>query len=369
MVSLDDLLQEMLRCRASDLYISVDVAAQLRINHELNAYGDPLDINTVTELVGAAMGPDRFLEYCRLKEGNMALVRPFGRFRVSGFWQRELPGMVIRHIRTDIPTIDELGLPPLVGELAMTRKGLILVVGATGSGKTTTLAAMLGYRNQYDQAHILTVEDPIEFIHPNKRCLITQREVGMDTESYEIALKNALRQAPDVIQVGEIRARDTLQHAVSFSETGHLCIATLHANNASQALERMVHMIPESSREAFLFDLSNNLRAIIGQQLVPGIVQGKRLLVHEILINTPRVTDLLRKNQLFELREVMARNSEIGMCTFDQSLYELYRRGLISYTDAIHYAESANDLRLQIRSNGDEDFSQNTFDNVTVDLG
>ena len=368
MVSLDELLQEMLRQQASDLYVSVDVPAQLRINHELHPLGEALSIETVTELVAQAMGVERFLQFCQQKEGNMALVRPFARFRVSGFWQRELPGMVIRHIRTDIPTIEELGLPMLTGELAMTRKGLILVVGATGSGKTTTLAAMLGYRNEFDHSHILTVEDPIEFIHPHKRCLITQREVGMDTESYEVALRNALRQAPDVIQVGEIRTRDTLQHAIGFSETGHLCIATLHANNASQALERMVHMIPEGSREAFLFDLSNNLRAIIGQQLVPGITPGRRLLVHEILINTPRVTDLLRKNQLYELRDVMASNSEIGMCTFDQSLYGLYRRGLISYTDALHYAESANDLRLRIRSSGDEPFSPNTFDDVTVDL-
>ena len=269
------------------------------------------------------MDEERQSDYSHSREANFAVVRDFGRFRVSAFYQRELPGAVIRRIETTIPTFDDLKLPETLKDLSIAKRGLVLVVGATGSGKSTTMAAMTGYRNTERSGHILTVEDPIEFVHEHQKCIVTQREVGLDTESYEVALKNSLRQAPDMILIGEIRSRETMEYAMTFAETGHLCMATLHANNANQALERILHLVPKEQKEQFLFDLSMNLKGVIGQQLIRDKDGQGRHGVFEILLNSPRVSDLIRRGDLHELKSTMAKSQEIGMQTFDQALYQL----------------------------------------------
>lgn len=301
-------------------------------------------------------------------EANFAIVKEFGRFRVSAFWQREQPGAVIRRIETKIPSMESLNLPEVMKELAVTKRGLVLVVGATGSGKSTSMAAMTGYRNDNRSGHILTVEDPIEFVHPHNKCIVTQREVGLDTESYEVALKNSLRQAPDMILIGEIRNRETMEYAMSFAETGHLCMATLHANNANQALERILHLVPKESKEQFLFDLSMNLKGVIAQQLVPDMNGNGRHGVYEVLLNTPRVADLIRRGDLHELKSTMAKSRESGMQTFDQSLFELVMDKKISEMEALHSADSANDLRLMLKTKRGDAFSSSTLDNVSISL-
>jgi twitching motility protein PilU len=295
-------------------------------------------------------------DFAENHECNFAIsARGIGRFRVSAFYQRNLTGMVLRRIETNIPTIEQLKLPEVLKSLAMTKRGLVLFVGATGTGKSTSLAAMIGYRNENSSGHIISIEDPIEYIHQHKSCIVTQREVGIDTESFDVALKNTLRQAPDVILIGEIRTRETMDYAVTFAETGHLCLATLHANNANQALDRIINFFPADRQQQVWMDLSLNLRAIVAQQLVPTPDGKGRRAVIEVMLNTPLAADLIRKGEVHELKALMKRSTELGMQTFDQSLYQLYSQGEITYEDALSHADSANDLRLLIKLGSESD--------------
>ena len=346
-----DMLARMVEKKASDLFITAGVAPCIKVHGKLHPVDDvPLTPERARELVLSIMNENQRKEFVRSHECNFAISsRGVGRFRVSAFYQRNLVGMVLRRIESKIPTVDELQLPPIINELAMTKRGLIIFVGATGTGKSTSLAAMIGYRNRNASGHIITIEDPIEYVHQHIKSIVTQREVGIDTESYEIALKNTLRQAPDVILIGEIRTRETMQHAVTFAETGHLCLATLHANNANQALDRIQNFFPADARDQLWMDLSLNLKAMIAQQLIPTVDgQGRRAAV-EVLINTPLVADLIRKGEVHSLKELMERSTELGMQTFDQSLYQLYCDGVISYENAMQYADSQNNLRLMIK--------------------
>ncbi|MCB1691594.1 MAG: PilT/PilU family type 4a pilus ATPase, partial [Pseudomonadales bacterium] len=288
------------------------------------------------------------------RECNFAIHSPVaGRFRVSAFYQRNFAGMVLRRIESHIPTCDDLQLPDVIKTLAMTKRGLIIFVGATGTGKSTSLAAMIGHRNENSRGHIITIEDPIEFIHEHRGCMVTQREVGVDTPSFEIALKNTLRQAPDVIMIGEIRTRETMDYAVAFAETGHLCLATLHANNANQALDRIINFFPADRHDQVWMDLSLNLRGMVAQQLIPTQDGKGRRAAIEVLINTPLVSDIIRKGEVHTLKEIMSKSSEQGMQTFDQALYKLYSAGEITYEAALASADSANDLRLLIKLAGE----------------
>ena len=272
-----------------------------------------------------------------------------GRFRVSCFYQRNQVGMVLRRIETRIPTIEELNLPPVIKTLAMTKRGIIIFVGATGTGKSTSLAAMIGYRNQNSTGHIITIEDPIEFVHKHEGCIITQREVGIDTDSWHVALKNTLRQAPDVIMIGEVRTREGMDHAIAFAETGHLVLCTLHANNANQAMDRIINFFPEDRRTQLLMDLSLNLKGVVAQQLIPTPDGKGRRVAMEIMLGTPLVQDYIRDGEIHKLKEVMKESTNLGMKTFDQSLFELYQAGEISYEDALRYADSQNEVRLRIK--------------------
>ncbi len=308
-------------------------------------------------------------EFLENKELNFAVsARGIGRFRASAFYQRNLAGMVLRRIETKIPTIDELNLPEVIKELAMTKRGLIIFVGATGTGKSTSLASMIGHRNQNSKGHIISIEDPIEFIHQHQGCIITQREVGIDTESFEIALKNTLRQAPDVILIGEVRSRETMDHAIAFAETGHLCLCTLHANNANQALDRIIHFFPADRHRQLWMDLSLNLKAIVAQQLIPTPDGNGRRACLEIMINTPLAQDLIRKGEVSDLKELMKRSTELGMQTFDQALYALYDNGEITYEDALLHADSPNDLRLMIKlgSETDANYLSHAADSLSI---
>lgn len=367
-MTLDHILEQMIAQKASDIYLTVDAPCVLRVNGELQPLGDKQTIESVSRLLAEMMDETRQEEFNERLEANFAIVKEYGRFRVSAFWQREQPGAVIRRIETQIPSMESLNLPDVMKELAVTKRGLVLVVGATGSGKSTSMAAMTGYRNDNRSGHILTVEDPIEFVHPHNKCIVTQREVGLDTESYEVALKNSLRQAPDMILIGEIRNRETMEYAMSFAETGHLCMATLHANNANQALERILHLVPKERKEQFLFDLSMNLKGVIAQQLVPDMNGNGRHGVYEVLLNTPRVADLIRRGDLHELKSTMAKSRESGMQTFDQSLFELVMEQKISEMEALHCADSANDLRLMLKTKRGDAFSSSTLDNVSISL-
>ena len=300
-------------------------------------------------------------------ECNFAInTRGLGRFRVSAFYQRNLVGMVLRRIEVNIPTIAELGLPDIIGDLAMTLRGLVVFVGATGTGKSTSLAAMVGHRNEHSRGHIISIEDPIEFIHQHKGCIVTQREVGVDTETFEVALKNTLRQAPDVIMIGEVRSRDTMEYAIAFSETGHLCLCTLHANNANQALDRMIHFFPADRHSQVWMDLSLNLRGVVAQQLIPTKDGNARRVAVEVLLNTPLVSDHIRKGEVHLLKALMTKSTEQGMRTFDQALYNLYATGEITYEAALAHADSGNDLRLMIKLGADSD--PNLLQNVDKGL-
>ncbi|OEF06451.1 PilT/PilU family type 4a pilus ATPase [Vibrio genomosp. F10] len=367
-MELNQCLQGMITQKASDVYITVGAPILFRVDGELRAEGAKLSEAEVEQLLGAMMEQERASEYKQTREANFAIVRDIGRFRVSAFYQRELPGAVIRRIETQIPTFEQLKLPDVLQNLSIAKRGLVLVVGATGSGKSTTMAAMTGYRNANRTGHILTVEDPIEFVHEHQRCIVTQREVGLDTESYEVGLKNSLRQAPDMILIGEIRSRETMEYAMTFAETGHLCMATLHANNANQALERILHLVPKEQKEQFLFDLSMNLKGVIGQQLIRDKNGQGRHGVFEVLLNSPRVSDLIRRGDLHELKTTMAKSKEIGMQTFDQALYQLVVDGKISEQDALHSADSANDLRLMLKTQRGESFDTGTLQNVKIDM-
>ncbi|ANS84375.1 uncharacterized protein VSVS12_00578 [Vibrio scophthalmi] len=365
---MDAYLQGMSEQKASDLYITVGAPVLYRVDGELQPQGDKLGEQEVFALLNSLMDSERLSEFKRSREANFAVVRDCGRFRVSAFFQREQPGAVIRRIETNIPTCEELNLPTVLQELATTKRGLVLVVGATGSGKSTTMAAMTGYRNQHRSGHILTVEDPIEFVHEHQRCIVTQREVGLDTESYEVALKNSLRQAPDMILIGEIRSRETMEYAMAFAETGHLCMATLHANNANQALERILHLVPKEKKEQFLFDLSMNLKGVVAQQLLRDKNGQGRHGVFEVLLNSPRIADLIRRGELHEVKAAMAKSQQTGMQTFDQSLFQLLVDGKISEEDALHSADSANDLRIMLKMERGESLTSGSLADITIDM-
>lgn len=368
-MNLDALLVELVARKGSDLFITVGTPPTLKINGHLFSLGsEALDKQSALNLVRETLSPEHFERYIRTKEGNYAIHREaLGRFRVSAFWQQELPGMVVRRIETRIPTFDELTLPPILQEVAMAKRGLVLFVGATGTGKSTTQAAMIGYRNQNADGHILTVEDPVEFVHQHGRSLITQREVGIDTESFDVALKSSLRQAPDVILIGEIRSQETMEFALQFAETGHLCLATLHANNANQAIERILHLVPIEKHRQLLYDLSFNLKAIVAQQLIPTRDGKGRRAAFELLISTPLVKDILLKGEMHRLKEVMSKSREQGMMTFDQSLFDLYRQGVVGYNEALAYADSPNDVRLMIKLDGGVSPDAGMLSNVTID--
>lgn len=350
-MNLDDLLRTMVEERASDLFISVDSPPMLKINGELYAVDDVLvDNATARDLIYGLMREDQRSEFERSLELNFGISREgLGRFRANVFQQQYRPGMVIRRIETEIPTLASLGLPAFLEQLVMEKRGLVLVVGATGVGKSTTMAAMIGHRNCHGSGHIVTVEDPVEFVHKPQGCVITQREVGTDTHSYEAALQNSLRQAPDVIMIGEILDRITMHHALVFAETGHLSMAPLHAANATQALERVINFFPRDRRDEILMDLSLNLRAVIAQRLVPSADGRGRLPVLEILGKSALATDLIAKGEFHEIKELMRKSAQHHMCTFEQSLFECYRTGLISEEVALQYADTPNDLRLMIK--------------------
>ncbi|MFC2972119.1 PilT/PilU family type 4a pilus ATPase [Azotobacter bryophylli] len=353
----EKLLRLMVEKGGSDLFITAGVPPSMKINGRiLPVMKNPMSPEQTRETVFSVMNEQQRRDFAANHECNFAIsARGIGRFRVSAFYQRNLAGMVLRRIETSIPTLEELNLPPVLKDLAMTKRGLVLFVGATGTGKSTSLAAMIGYRNQHSSGHIISIEDPIEFIHQHQSCIVTQREVGIDTESFEVALKNTLRQAPDVIMIGEVRTRETMDYAVAFAETGHLCLATLHANNANQALDRIINFFPADRQHQVWMDLSLNLRAIVAQQLVPTPDGKGRRAVIEVLINTPLIADLIRKGEIHELKGVMKRSTEQGMQTFDQALYQLYTQGEITYEDALRHADSANDLRLMIKLESETD--------------
>lgn len=358
----EKLLRLMVEKGASDLFITTGVAPSMKINGKIMPVTKtPLSPEMTRETVLGVMSEQQRLDFAKNLECNFAIsARGIGRFRVSAFYQRNLIGMVLRRIETNIPSLDDLKLPDILKKLAMTKRGLVLFVGATGTGKSTSLAAMVGHRNKNSSGHIISIEDPIEFIHQHQNCIVTQREVGIDTESFEVALKNTLRQAPDVILIGEVRTRETMDYAVTFAETGHLCLATLHANNANQALDRIINFFPADRHQQVWMDLSLNLRAIVAQQLVPTPDGKGRRAVIEVLINTPLAADLIRRGEVHELKPLMKRSNELGMQTFDQALYTLYSQGEITYEDALAHADSANDLRLMIKLGsgaGGDDFT------------
>ena len=345
------LLKEMVDRGGSDLYVTAESPAVVRIegtNHVLP--GEPLTPTEVEALANSLMTERQRAVFEEQMEMNVGITSSrLGRFRVNVFRQRGSVGIVVRQIKTKIPTIDELGLPSILKEIGLTKRGLVLVTGATGSGKSTTLAAMIDHRNATTPGHIITVEDPIEFIHEHKRCLITQREIGFDTHSYENALKNTLRQAPDVILIGEVRDRETMEAAITFADTGHLCLATLHSNNANQAIERIMNFFPIERHAEIYLQLSMNLRAIVSQRLVPG-VDGKRVAALEILIDTPYVRDLIKKGEVDTIKEAMERSTLEGGQTFDQALFQLYKEGRINAEQALANADSANNLRIQMKN-------------------
>jgi len=345
------ILKAVVKHDASDLFITAGRPPSLKVNGKLATLTQtPLTETEARDLVISTMNDEQKKAFERDKECNYGIdTASAGRFRVSALFQRNKTAMVLRRIKDAIPTIEELGVPEMIKELAMTKRGLVLFTGATGSGKSTTLAAMVGYRNQNSTGHILTIEDPIEFDHDHGGCVVTQREVGIDTASYEVALKNSLRQAPDVILIGEIRARDTMDYAISFAETGHLCLSTIHANNANQTMDRVINFFPEERRNQLLMDLSLNLRAIVAQRLIPKKDGTGSVVAVEVLLNTPLISDLIEKGKVAEIKDVMKRSRELGMQTFDQAVYDLYKAGEITYEDALKNADSLNEVRLMIK--------------------
>ena len=347
----NDIINLMVQKKAPDLFITAGVAPSIKVNGRVMPVAKTkLSEQQSRELTYSLMTPEQREEFVHTKECNFAFnAKGVGRFRVSAFVQRDSVGMVLRRIETRIPDFDELGLPSILADLAMAKRGLVFFVGATGTGKSTSLAAMVGHRNHNASGHIISIEDPIEFLHKHAASIITQREVGVDAESYEVALKNTLRQAPDVILIGEIRTRETMENAITFAETGRLVLTTLHANNANQALERIIHFFPDEQHQQVLMDLSLNLKGIVAQQLVPRPDGNGRRAVLEILLNTPLASDLISKGEVSKLKDLMKRSREQGMITFDQALYEACVRGEITEKDALHYADSANEVRLMLK--------------------
>lgn len=351
---MNDLLKLMLSKNGSDLFITAEFPPAFKIDGKVTPVSNQvLTAAHTVDLARAIMNDRQASEFESTKECNFAINPPgLGRFRVSAFLQQGKVGMVLRTITSAIPTFEELRLPKQLKDVAMTKRGLVIMVGATGSGKSTTLAAMVGHRNANSYGHIITIEDPIEYVHPHGNCIITQREVGIDTDDWEVALKNTLRQAPDVIQIGEIRSRETMDLAIAFAETGHLCLATLHANSANQALDRMINFFPEERRQQLLMDLSLNLKAVISQRLIPMRLQKGRVAAIEIMLNTPLIADLIFKGEVHEIKEIMKKSEELGMMTFDKALFDLHEADLISYEDALRNADSVNELRLAIKLKG-----------------
>ncbi len=349
----NDLLRLMVSRNGSDLFLTADFPPAIKVDGKvIKVSPQPLTGQHTLALARAVMNDKQAADFERSKESNFAISpQGIGRFRVNAFMQQGNVGLVMRTIPKTLPSIDSLRLPTVLKDVALTKRGMVIFVGATGSGKSTSLAAMVDYRNENSFGHIITIEDPVEFVHPHKNCIITQREVGIDTDGWEQALKNTLRQAPDVILMGEIRDRETMEHAVAFAETGHLCMATLHANSANQALDRIINFFPEERRTQLLMDLSLNLKALVSQRLLP-LQEGKgRIAAVEVMLNTPLIADLIFKGDVVEIKEIMKRSRELGMQTFDQALFDLYEGNLVTMADALRNADSLNDLRLQIKLN------------------
>lgn len=351
-----DLLRLMLTKKASDMFITAGFPPAFKIDGNMTPVsGQALTPQNTSELARAIMNDKQAAEFENTKECNFA-INPvgIGRFRVNAFVQQQRVGIIFRTITTKIPDFDDLGLPPILKDVVMSKRGLVIFVGGTGSGKSTSMASLIGHRNKNSYGHIITIEDPVEFVHEHVNCLITQREVGVDTESWEAALKNTLRQAPDVILIGEIRDRETMEHAIAFAETGHLCMGTLHANSANQALDRIINFFPEERRAQLLMDLSLNLRSVVAQRLIPIKNGNGRVAAIEVMLNSPLISDLIFKGDVHEIKEIMKKSREEGMQTFDMALFEHYEAGNISYEDALRNADSMNELRLQIKLEGKE---------------
>ncbi len=348
---MQDLLRRMVDRKGSDLFITNGFPPAIKIDGEVRPQTDKvLAPEQAAVLVRSIMNDRQTRDFDANKEANFAIAPPgIGRFRVSAFVQQGYTGCVIRQINSTIPTIEELELPPILKDIVMSKRGLVIVVGATGSGKSTTLAAMVGYRNEKTRGHIVTIEDPVEYVHQHRGCVVTHREVGVDTENWHTALKNTLRQAPDVIMIGEIRDRETMEYGIQFAETGHLVLATLHANSSNQALDRIINFFPEDKREQLLMDLSLNIRSMVSQRLVPREKSEGRIAAMEIMIGTPLVSDLIFRGEVTKIKEVMARSNRLGMKTFDQALFDLYESGTISYEEGLRNADSKNELRLRIK--------------------
>ncbi|WP_063573398.1 MULTISPECIES: PilT/PilU family type 4a pilus ATPase [Luteibacter] len=364
-------LKLMVHKQASDLFITAGVAPSMKVQGRIVPITQsPLSAQQSRDMVLNVMTPAQREEFEKTHECQFAIsASGVGRFRVSCFYQRNCVGMVLRRIESKIPTPEELNLPPVIKQLAMTKRGIIIFVGGTGTGKSTSLASMIGYRNQNSTGHIITIEDPIEYVHKHEGCIVTQRELGIDTDSWENALKNTLRQAPDVIMIGEVRTRETMEHAINFSETGHLCLCTLHANNANQALDRILHFFPEDRRSALFMDLSLNLKGIVAQQLIPTPDGKARRVAVEVLLGTPLAQDYIRQGEVHKLKELMRDSNQLGMRTFDQSLVELYHAGEISYEDALRHADSSNEVRLRIKlaQGGDAHTLSQGLEGVEID--
>ena len=356
--------------RGSDLFITVGAPPCLKINGRIRPVSEQaLKPDEATSIVLETMNESQIQQFEHERELQYAVSIPgFARFRMSAFYQRNSIGVVCRRIETRIPTFEELDLPENLADLSMTKRGIIVMVGATGTGKSTTLAAMVGHRNENSLGHIISIEDPIEYVHRHRRCIVTQREVGIDTDSFEIALRNTLRQAPDVILIGEVRTREAMEHAITFAETGHLCLTTLHANNANQAMDRILHFFPEDRHQQVLLDLSFNLKAVVAQQLIPSVDGSRRHVALEILLNSPLAQEKIRKGKIDELKQIMKDSTHHGMITFDQSLLRLYQEGLISYEEAVRHADSANEVRLAVKlsEGGDAESLSRRLRNVDV---
>jgi twitching motility protein PilU len=351
-----DLLRALMAKKGSDLFITAGFPPAMKIDNRMTPVSQQaLSPQHTAMLARSIMNDKQAAEFEAKKECNFAISpASIGRFRVNCFVQQGQVGMVLRVITTTIPNFEDLKLPPVLKDIAMTKRGMVLFVGGTGSGKSTSLAAMIGYRNENSYGHIVTIEDPVEYVHPHKNCILTQREVGVDTDSWEAALKNTLRQAPDVILIGEIRDREVMEHAIAFSETGHLALGTLHANNSNQAMDRIINFFPEERRQQLLMDLSLNLKAVISQRLIPNKEGRGRVAAVEVMLNSPLISDLIFKGEIHEIKEIMKKSRELGMQTFDQALFDLYEAGRISYEDALRFADSTNEVRLNIKLHGKE---------------
>jgi twitching motility protein PilU len=355
-----DLLRLMVAKNASDLFITTGFPPAMKIDGKVTPMtNQALSAQQAREIARSIMNDKQAAEYDATNECNFAIgIQGMGRFRVNAFVQRGSAGLVFRTINSKIPSFEELGLPDVLKEVAMTKRGLVIFVGGTGSGKSTSLAAMVGYRNEHSHGHIITIEDPIEFVHDHKNCVISQREIGVDTDNWHIALKNTLRQAPDVILIGEIRDRETMDYAIAFAETGHLCMATLHANSTNQALDRIINFFPEERRSQLLMDLSLNTKAFVSQRLIPKKEGKGRVAAMEIMLNSPLISDLIFKGEVHEIKEIVAKSRELGMQTFDQALFDLYESDQISYEDALRNADSVNEVRLRIKLEGKASFEK-----------